>query len=142
MVSKSGDTMRILMHKQRGITLSGLIFGCVLLGIVALVAMKLFPLYNEKTKVDFALTRVAEDEAAGGQSKADLVKAVMKQFEVSDVDRWTTPEFTRLLKVEKQKGSEDRVMSLNYEIRGPLCCDLDIVLNYHNSLELPRSAVR
>lgn len=121
---------------QGGVTLSGLLFWGVLLGVIALVAMKLFPLYNEKMKVDFALERVASDPASGTQSKPDLVKAVMKQFEISDVDRWTTPEFMRLLQVEKNPDTDERIMSVEYEIRGPLCCDLDIVLNYHKALPL------
>jgi hypothetical protein len=47
-------------------------------------------------------------------------------------------EFTKLLLVERPKGSENRVMSLEYEIRNEICCDLDVVLNYHWAHELPR----
>lgn len=121
---------------QQGLTLTGLIFMAVLVGGAAMLAMRLFPLYNEKMKVDLALDRVASDPAAGDQTKADLVDAVMKQFEVSDVDRWSTVEFGRLLQVGKSKESAGRVMSLDYEIRNALCCDLDIVLNYHWAREL------
>jgi len=122
---------------QRGVSLSGLIFWCALLGGAALVGMKLFPLYNEKMKVDFALEKVAGDPEAGNWTKPDLAKAVMKQFEVSDVDRWTLAEFTRLLDVERTTNG-GRTLSLSYEIRGPLFGQLDIVLNYDRALELPR----
>ena len=122
---------------QRGVSLSGLIFWCALLGGAALIAMKLFPLYNEKMKVDFALEKVAGDPEAGNWTKQDLVRAVMKQFEVSDVDRWTLAEFTRLLGVERTTAG-GRTMSLSYEIRGPLFGQLDIVLNYDRALDLPR----
>ena len=123
-------------NRQFGVTLSGLLFACVLFGVIALLGMRLFPLYNEKMKVDLGLEKVAKDAASGGQSKTDLVRAVMKQFEVSDVDRWSTVEFTKLLKVEKKRNSENRIMSLDYEIRNELCCNLDIVLKYHNAHEL------
>ena len=93
-----------MRHVQRGVTLSGLIYSCIIIGFVALVAMKLFPLYNEKMKVDFALEKVANTAGSGDQSKMELVKAIMRQFEVSDVDRWGTPEFAILLKVKKEKG--------------------------------------
>lgn len=127
-------------NSQRGLSLSGLLFWCVLLGTLALIGMKLFPLYNEKMKVDFALDRVAGDPAAGTQTKQDLVKGVMKQFEISDVDRWTTPEFARLLQVQKDPETDGRIMSLDYEIRGPLCCNLDVVLNYHKAVPLAGAA--
>ncbi len=133
--------MRNSGSKQAGVSLSGLLFWCVLLGALALMGMRLFPLYNEKMKVDLALETVMKNPEAGRQTKADLVKAVMKQFEVSDIDRWSTIEFTRLLQVEKIKNSPKRVMRLDYEIRNAVCCDLDIVLNYHREDELEAGAV-
>jgi len=128
-------------HRQRGVSLSGLIFWCVLLGGAALVAMKLFPLYNEKMKVDFAFEEVMREPNIGNWTKADIVKAIMKQFEVSDVDRWSTAEFSKLLLVTPATDGGGRTMSLYYEIRGPLCCDLDVVLNYGKDVELPKGAL-
>ncbi len=127
-------------YRQRGVSLSGLIFWCVLLGVVALIGMKLFPLYNEKMKVDIAIEKTLSEPGVGGWTKADLVKSIMKQFEVSDVDRWSTAEFSKLLLVEAARDGKGRMMSLYYEIRGPLCCDLDVVLNYEREAELPKGA--
>jgi Domain of unknown function (DUF4845) len=129
--------MRNLKSRQRGVSLSGLIFMSVLLGGAAMLAMRLFPLYNEKMKVDLALEKVSQDSAAGNKSKTELAREIMKQFEVSDVDRWSTVDFTRLLKVERDRDAGVRVLSLDYEIRNTLCCDLEIVMNYHFAQELP-----
>ncbi len=123
-------------HRQRGITLSGLIYTCIILGIVALIGMKLFPLYNEKMKVDMALDKVAADPAVGRMNKTEIVREIMKNFEVSDVDRWTTQEFARTLQVLPKKGEDKRTVLLEYEIRGELCCNLDVVLNYSKSLDI------
>jgi hypothetical protein len=125
-----------MKYLQRGITLSGLIYTCIILGFIALVVMKLFPLYNEKMKVDFAMEKVASTAGSGALSKMELVKNIMRQFEVSDVDVWSTTEFTKALKVEKPKGSKIKVMSLDYEIRGPLFGELDVVLKYASKLPL------
>lgn len=123
---------------QRGVSLTGLIFWCVLLGGVAVIGMKLFPLYNEKMKVDFAFEKVLSEPGIGTWSKPEIVKGIMKQFEVSDVDRWGTAEFSKLLQIEPPRDGRGRMMSLYYEIRGPLCCQLDVVLNYEKEAELPR----
>ena len=133
--------MRNGPFRQQGITLSGLMFAAILIGGAAVLAMRLFPLYNEKMKVDLALEKVASDPAIGDQTKSGIVTAVMKQFEVSDVDRWSTVEFTKLLDVSRDPETKRRVMSLEYEIRNELCCDLDIVLNYYWSRELPEGSV-
>lgn len=124
---------------QRGITLSGLIYGCILLGFVALVLMKLFPLYNEKTKVDFALEKVAGQSESSRMSKIAIVRLIMRQFEISDVDRWRVQELAKLLKIKTLKSGKGKIMSLEYEIRGPFFGELDIVLKYHNSLKLGRA---
>lgn len=129
-----------MKYQQRGITLSGLIYSCIIIGLLAVIAMKLFPLYNEKTKVTFALEKVANTEGSASRSKMDLVKSVMRQFEVSDVDRWGTQEFAKLLKVQREKGSKTKTMSLDYEIRGPLFGELDVVLKYQNAFPLDGSA--
>lgn len=125
-----------MKRTQLGITLSGLIYSCIIIGFIAVTAMKLFPLYNEKMKVDFALEKVAGTSGVSEQSKMDIVKNVMRQFEVSDVDRWGTQEFAKLLQVKKDPKSKDKVMSLDYEIRGPLFGELDVVLKYSNALML------
>lgn len=125
---------------QRGITLSGLIYICIILGVVALIGMRLFPLYNEKMKVDMALDNVAHDPSIGRMNKAEIVREIMKNFEISDVDRWTTQEFTRLLDIQPKKGEDKRTVILEYEIRGELCCQLDVVLNYSKSFDIAGTA--
>tara|TARA_R110002095_G_scaffold65233_6_gene54949 strand:+ start:2172 stop:2573 length:402 start_codon:yes stop_codon:yes gene_type:complete len=123
-------------YRQRGITLSGLIYLCIILGVVAVTAMKLFPLYNEKTKVDFALEKIAAQPESARMSKEQIVKLIGRQFEVSDVDRWRMSEFAKILVIKKKKGGKGKTMSLNYEIRGPFFGELDVVLNYSRTLDL------
>ena len=130
--------MHTQRFKQRGVSLSGLLFWSVLIGFSALVGMKLFPLFSEKLQVDKAL-KTAAAQATSTTGKADLVKGILRQFEVSDIDRWDDAEFFRLLKVTRAPNSNKRVMSLEYEIRGPFFGDLDVVLKYKRFEPLPAS---
>jgi hypothetical protein len=111
----------------------------MLIGGIALIGMKLFPLYNEKMKVDFALEKVAGTPGAARLSKREAIKQILKQFEVSDVDRFEPKTLSKVLKIEKKKHSTARIISMAYEIRGPLFGDLDVVLKYNNALELSGS---
>jgi hypothetical protein len=123
---------------QSGVGLRGLLFWCVVIGIGAMLAMRLFPLFNEKMKVDLALEQVASNPEIANWDKSEIVRAVMRQFEVSDVDRWTPPEFSRELVVKRTQHG--RRMALAYDIRGRLCCDIDVVLMYQREFKLPRAA--
>lgn len=123
-------------YPQRGITLSGLLYACIVLAAIALMLMKMFPLYNEKTKVDFALEKVASQNESARMTKIQIAKLVGRQFEVSDVDRWTPDEFSKIIKIEKLKGGKGKTLNLKYEIRGPFFGDLDLVLKYDKTLLL------
>ena len=121
---------------QAGVSLSGLIYTCIILVSLAVVGMKLFPLYNERTKVNFSLEKVASQPESAKMSKTQIVKLIGRQFEVFEVRRWSTTEFKKILKIEKSKGSASKVMKLKYEIRGPLFGELDVVLKYDRTLKL------
>lgn len=122
-------------RRQRGITLSGLITACIVLGGVALLAMKLWPVYNEKMKVDQAMDHLAANPDAGRMGKAEVVQALMRQFDVSDVDRFDTPGLTKVVTVGKKKGTNNKVVMIEYEIRAPLFSNLDVIMNYRNVKE-------
>ena len=128
--------MKFQKAKQRGVSLGGLLFWCVMLGGAALVGMKVFPLYSEKMKVDQAMVNVG-GSASGSSTKAELAKAMMRQFEVSDVNRWTDSQFAALLKAGPTGVGRQRAMALDYDLRTPFFGDLDIVLKYHKVVPLP-----
>lgn len=120
---------------QRGITLSGLIMACIVLGGSAVMVMKLWPLYNEKMKVDQAMEHLSGNPEAARMNKMDVVRALMRQFDVSDVDRFDTPGLAKVVTVGKKKGSGDKVIMIEYEIRTPLFSNLDVIMNYRNVKE-------
>jgi hypothetical protein len=124
-----------LKHHQRGITLSGLITGCIVLGAVAVIGMRLWPVYNEKMKVDQAMDHLAANPAAGRYSKPEIVDNIMRQFDVSDVDRFNDAGLAKVLTVGRKKNSSDKVVIIEYEIRAPLFGNLDVVMNYRNAKE-------
>ena len=122
-------------RRQRGISLSGLIMGCIVLGAGALLFMKLWPIYNEKMKVDQSMDRLAANPEAVRMTKPEIVNALMRQFDVNDVDSFNTPSLTKVLTVGKKRGSEIKVVMIEYEIRAPLFANLDVVMNYRNVKE-------
>ena len=89
--------------RQLGVTLSGLIMALIVLGTLALLVMRLWPLYNEKMKVDQAMEHLAANPGAARMNKAEIVKAIMRQFDVSDVDHFDTPSLSKVVTVGKKR---------------------------------------
>jgi ABC-type glucose/galactose transport system permease subunit len=109
--------------------------GCIVIGSGALLAMKLWPVYNEKMKVDQAMEHLGSNPDAARMSKSEVVQALMRQFDVSDVDRFDTPSLSKVVTVGKKKGSNQKVVMIEYEIRAPLFANLDVIMNYRNVKE-------
>ena len=124
-----------LRKNQRGITLSGLLMGSVVLGICALMLMKVWPIYNEKMKVDQAMDKLLTNPDAARMNKVAIAKALMKQFDVNDVDSFSTAELRKTLQVGRKKGTKNKVVTLAYEIRGPFFSNLDLAMNYSKVIE-------
>ena len=125
------------ISRQQGVSLSGLIFWCVLIGVVLLIAMKLFPLYNEKFKIDAALTNTASQAGIGSKSSRDVMTVVLRNFEISDVDRFEDyVGLAKVMTINNIKDSRDKQARIAYEIRGPLIGPLDIVLKYDKTVVL------
>lgn len=126
------------IKRQLGVTLTGLIIGCIVIGGVALTGMKLFPLYNEKFKTDQALENLARTPEASRMKKMTIAKTIQKQFDVSDAVSFENEHHVlKAIKVEKKKGSPNKLVTLAFEIRRPFFAELDIVMNYKKTVELP-----
>ena len=123
-------------RRQTGVTLSGLIAACIVFGSVALVAMKLWPIYNEKFKVDLAmesLTNLNEGERLG---RAALANALQRQFDVQGVDSVDPRKLPKMLEIETRKGEKGKFVRLAYEIRGPFFSNFDLVMNYDKTVQI------
>jgi len=125
------------LHRQQGLTLSGLLMGGALVLFVALTAMKLFPLYNELFKVKAAMKAIVNQPGIESKSTVEIHRLLMRNFEVSDVETFTDANIRHAAKVQRIKNSPNRVLTFQYEKRGPLFGSLDVVLKIDERIEVP-----
>jgi len=124
-------------HRQRGVALGGLITWCVIIGFGAILVMRFWPLINQKMKVDVAMKQMAEREDIGRMTTKEIYDAILRNFEVQDVDQFNRKNIKNALSVDRAQDGKSRLAVMQYEIRGPLFSDFDIVLNYRNEKTLP-----
>lgn len=128
---------RQLLRRQRGVALGGLITWCVIIGFGAIIVMRFWPLVNQKMKVDVAMKQLSERDDIARMNRQEIYKAILRNFEVQDVDQFNRQNLKDALSVERSEDGSSRLAVMAYEIRGPLFSDFDIVLNYRNEKVLP-----
>ena len=77
-----------LGRNQQGMTFLGWVIVLVLVGGIALIVMKLVPLYMESFKVDSALKSIVEQPNLKDESTADIYKQFVRRMNVEDVNRF------------------------------------------------------
>jgi hypothetical protein len=72
-------TVELRNRRQRGVTLFGLLFWAILIGMVALVVMKVLPTMNEFFTIQRAVNKVATE---GGTTVPEIRAAFERQKEI------------------------------------------------------------
>lgn len=121
--------------KQYGFTLIGFLMLVALVAFFALVAMKLFPLYNESFAVSQSLESVANQPEAEKMSKRDVHKYFLRSANINGLSRFQERNINDYLSVNKV-GEKPREMYMYYEGRTKLFGNLDIVLVYDKTVQL------
>ena len=119
------------MHKQRGITVIGLVFVLVTLGVVGVMGMKLMPAYLEYFSVKKAIVKIANEPAFAAMSKKDIV---------DEFDRSATIDDIRVVKGNDLEVSKDDagkpVVSIEYQTIVPLIANVSALIDFSVSTEL------
>jgi hypothetical protein len=117
------------MKKQRGLTLTGMLFGSIVLVLVLLLGLKLVPVYLEYYKIERMFKALAEDPALRGAARRQVMTAFAARATVDDVQS-ITPE-----QIEVTKKPNGIIVSAQYEKRVPLFYNVSACLDFNPSSE-------
>ena len=122
--------------KQSGITFIGFLMACSLVIFFAYLGMRLWPILNEKMKVDQAMENLASREDVATLNRNGLGKYMLRHFEVEDVDQFEKmADLKDIFTVQKIKGKKKRLMQMAYEIRRPVIGEkMDVIYKYNKSI--------
>lgn len=124
------------LDKQDGLSIISLLIVCALIGFSALIILKLFPLYNEAFKVYSSMKAVAGMSEVGNKNSADIRTVLLRNFEVQDVDQFSASNIKKHLTIKREKGTQNRRMTMTYESRSPLFGNLDVVLKFDRTVTI------
>ncbi len=129
--------MRRMIKDQSGITAIGIVLMLAVAAGVVLIALRLFPLFNEKIQIDSVMnTMIARPDAAKLTTKS-AAKPFFAAIAVTNINRFTKKNLKEHLTVEKsKKKGEPKMLRMHYESRSPFFAEVEFVLTYDKKFPL------
>lgn len=125
----TGDSNMHRIGRQKGLSLLGWLTVIALAGFLAVVGLKLVPVYLEYFTVAEALEAVAQEKAVSKENKRMVWERISKRLDISYVGSVKAEHFS----VEVKKGKTTLV--LKWERREHLFGNLDIVAAFEKRVE-------
>lgn len=122
--------MKTLGKSQRGVTLISLIMILGFIGFVALLILKIGPIYMDHSKVSGALAKLKEVPGIENQSDFQIRDGLRKQFGVNYVYD-VKPEDVQITK----SGGYLKV-TIEYEVVKPIMGNLSVLVEFNDSFEV------
>ena len=118
---------RTLPAGQRGVTLTGLLMGVALLGVVAFFVMKLFPDVTDYLAIVKDVKATAQDPASREMSISEIRVAYSKRAEIDNIKGIDPAD----LEISKENG--EVVIAYAYSRKIPLFANASLVLDFEGS---------
>ena len=119
------------VHRQRGMTAIGWLVVLVFVGIVALAAIRLVPIYMEHFSVTTSLKSLTTEHTQTISGPADIRELLEKRLEINDVSHVNRDDVS----ISRAEGGYD--VAIDYEARVPFLANIDFVVSFHNEVEVP-----
>lgn len=116
------------MKRQRGVSLSGLMVGVVILIVIALLGMKVAPSVLEYFQIIKAIKAVTQDISLKDRTLTEVRVAYSRQMQVGNFSK---VEPTDLEITKDESGS--LVISFAYSDKIPLFANVSLLIDYEGS---------
>lgn len=123
-------TMRPANQRQRGMTAIGMLLLLIVIAFVALIAMKVVPMYIQYYTIKSTIESVRKEPQIAQMSPTDIQNAIQKRFDIGYVDNITA----RDLKIRNE--NRGRVLDLEYQDERALFYGLSVVLKVNEAIPL------
>ena len=118
--------------QQRGMTVIGMLLLLIVIGFVALIAMKVIPMYIELYTVKSTIESIRKEPQLAQMSMQDIQNAIQRRFDIGYVERITA----RDLKIKNDPSGRGRVLELVYDDERELFYGLFVLLKVNETIPL------
>ena len=122
-----------MLKKQRGLTMISWMFVIGLIGVQAVLAMRILPVYMNFNAVKHIMNGLPTDPETRQMSTKDLRKHISKRLKIDNMyDLSRNKEAFKFVK--KKTGL---TLVLHYEERGPILSNLEFVATFDHEVSFP-----
>jgi len=118
-------------RRQDGATLIGWLLIMVFVAFVALIGMKLVPVYLDSFTVSSILRTMKTDSTLKGQGRSAILDTLNKRLDINDIDSIKPEDIT----IRTVAGGTE--VDVDYEDRVSLLGNLDAVATFHKKVVIP-----
>ncbi len=120
---------RDVRYKQRGMSLSALLLWSVVLIFVAILGMKMIPVYREYAAIKTTLAAMTNDPVLLDGTKEDIRKSFNKRAQIDDISAVNGSD----LDINKESGKI--VLGIIYSVKTPLFANISLYFDFNVSSE-------
>ena len=114
-------------NNQSGVSLSGLLVGCFIIGIVAMLGLKLAPSVIEYFQIMQVIKGTAKDSSLRGATVADVRKAFQNRASIERIQDVQPAD------IDVTKDGNDLVLSFAYSKRIPLFANVNLLIDFEGT---------
>lgn len=117
--------LNIHRNKQRGLTLTGMLFWSVVLVLVAVLGMKVVPVYIENGTIKKNLVAMANDTSLQNANAGQIRLAFSKRAQIDNITVITAKN----IKITRDKKGQNH-LSVDYSVNVPLFANISLQIDF------------
>lgn len=118
------------MHHQRGMSLVGWLIVLAFIGCIALVVIRVVPVYAEAWTVRSVINGLQEDRDLARSDRNAILRSLQKRLEINNVRSVGRDDIT----IQAADGGTEVV--IDYETRFPLIGNIDGIAHFRNTVTI------
>lgn len=119
-------------QRQRGMTFLGWLSVLAIIGIFAIAALRLVPVYLEFYRINTVLNGLKTEKIDGVANKREIRDYLYKRFDIEAINRIKAKELDVTAK------SEVYEVRAKYDARTPFIGNLHFIITFDKKVEVPR----
>ena len=119
------------IHRQRGMTTIGWVLVFLLIAFFALITLKLFPIYLKSFSVGSVISDLKDEPGISTMTSRQIISLVEKRLDVNMVTDVDAND------IYVEKVGNTMTISADYEVRKSILGNVDVVVSFNKSVEVP-----